>query len=253
MINRLKKTPGHFITIERDPIDKDVRLSSSAVGVLVYLMGRPENWNPTIDEIASHFSDSVYRIKKACKELQNAGYILLKARRDEKSGKMIGWDWHVSDRYGEFTDKSPKVDNEISESKNTQPKVEIRTSVKGTEKPLQSRHSQGNHRKSNIDFQYKKEKKRNLLLFDRSEVGASQMPHTSLQECSVTGLQAEKPSIQASKPNKPNNNGKNSKRSLKNVIPEFQDVLQTVSRYNLQRNREKLQAQKCKLLQEVAS
>ena len=97
MILKFKRIPGQWISVSRAAIDKDTSLSYKAKGILTYLMGRPNNWTPNQKEIAAHAKDKIGSIKAGIKELQNAGYILIKKVRDPEKKCFIGWEWIVSD------------------------------------------------------------------------------------------------------------------------------------------------------------
>lgn len=121
MIMKFKKAPGHFIILDKDMVDNDISISYKAKGILAYLMGRPETWQPNLEEIAKHANDKIGSIKSGIQELKQAGYVQITRIRDDKSKKWIGWEWYVDDSYprpkveNQLTDEKPKVKNKLSD------------------------------------------------------------------------------------------------------------------------------------------
>ena len=67
-------------------------LSAEAVGILCYLVGRPENWKINSTEVARRFACGVQRVQRVLRELEAAKY----AKR-EQGGKGGGFNWVVYD------------------------------------------------------------------------------------------------------------------------------------------------------------
>ena len=67
-------------------------LSAEAVGILCYLVGRPENWKINSTEVARRFACGVQRVQRVLRELETAKY----AKR-EQGGKGGGFNWVVYD------------------------------------------------------------------------------------------------------------------------------------------------------------
>ena len=127
MIVKFRKTPGHFITIDRAPIDEDATISFKAKGILTYLMGRPDDWKPRIVEIASHTSEKKESVRTGVKELQKAGYIELRRIKDEKTNRWAGWEWRVTDTLLQTSlpcEGSPKPKKRVTDE-STKPKNRV--------------------------------------------------------------------------------------------------------------------------------
>ncbi len=54
---------------------RDKRLSAKAMGIICYLLGLPDNWEISITQLASNFSDGEKSIKSGIMELRLIGYI----------------------------------------------------------------------------------------------------------------------------------------------------------------------------------
>jgi hypothetical protein len=54
---------------------RDQRLSAKAMGIICYLLGLPDNWEISITQLASNFSDGEKSIKSGIMELRLIGYI----------------------------------------------------------------------------------------------------------------------------------------------------------------------------------
>lgn len=98
-IIRTPRNDGDLYYPLRKSIREDRRISWEALGLLVYLLGKPDNWQVSIAHLVSEKDgcefpsgrDKVYRLLN---ELQKAGYIVRSASRDEK-GRATGVDYHV--------------------------------------------------------------------------------------------------------------------------------------------------------------
>lgn len=65
----------------------DGSLSHKAIGVLVYLLSRPENWKFNMNEIKSHFNIGIDAVRSALKELESEN-ILIRYRERKDGGKF---------------------------------------------------------------------------------------------------------------------------------------------------------------------
>lgn len=78
MIYRCKPHPVPYRIISKLLLD-DERLSPEALGMMAYLLGRPENWEVKVSQLAKCFHRSKDSIGKIFKELQRLGYARLPA------------------------------------------------------------------------------------------------------------------------------------------------------------------------------
>jgi hypothetical protein len=82
MIIRREKRSDRFSVIKTEPIE-DKNLSAVALGIYVYIMSKPDNWNAHKNEILKRFGCASIKTSKnvidsAFSELIKAGYIVLK-------------------------------------------------------------------------------------------------------------------------------------------------------------------------------
>jgi len=134
MIVKFKKSPGHFIVVDRGMIDDNRSISYKAKGILTYLMGRPADWRPHMAEIALHAADKIGSIKSGIRELQRAGYVTISRIKHPDTKQWIGWEWYVTDvptQHRPASD-SPKVKNELTEAN---PKVKNELTAKQEKTP----------------------------------------------------------------------------------------------------------------------
>lgn len=89
--NQLYKTV-HLKGCEDDP-----RLSWKAVGILWFLLSRPEDWQIYQRDLLKRHTDGLASLRTGLKELEEAGYLKRRFLRGE-DGKLTGRDWLVSER-----------------------------------------------------------------------------------------------------------------------------------------------------------
>ena len=71
-------------------------LSWKAKGLLAYLVGRPADWTINTQDLINRSSDGEVSVRSALKELRDQGYAALE--RHTEAGKVVGWNWVVSDQ-----------------------------------------------------------------------------------------------------------------------------------------------------------
>lgn len=99
-IIRAPKVDRFFYVLDKN-ISEDKRLSWQARGLLVYLLGKPDNWKVSVEALKLETvesrkptsRDGVYSIMD---ELSNAGYVKRVPVRDE-GGRMAGFDYLVQE------------------------------------------------------------------------------------------------------------------------------------------------------------
>ena len=86
-IIRVKKTNN--FTTKLNEVVRRSDLSMSAKGLHDYFMSLPNDWEIYMTELATHFSDGIHKVRKAFKELKDAGYVKIETER--VSGKISKW------------------------------------------------------------------------------------------------------------------------------------------------------------------
>lgn len=117
-IRRGKRPDTRFYTLNKD-ISEDTRLSWAARGMLIFLLGKPDNWTVSVAHLIKQTADSQRpssrdAVRGVIAELVAAGYMKADTARSE-NGKFRGMDYVVSE--------SPETDNPSPEDPQ-QPKPE---------------------------------------------------------------------------------------------------------------------------------
>lgn len=105
-IRRGKRPDTRFYTLNKD-ISEDTRLSWAARGMLIFLLGKPDNWTVSVAHLIKQTADSQRpssrdAVRGIISELVEAGYMKADTARSE-NGKFRGMDYVVSE--------SPETDN----------------------------------------------------------------------------------------------------------------------------------------------
>lgn len=82
-----KSVKSNFTTVPNNLLQNE-ELSWKATGMLVYLLGLPEDWNVNAADLENRKSDGRMAVKSALEELEEAGYLLRFKDRDE-SGLFV--------------------------------------------------------------------------------------------------------------------------------------------------------------------
>lgn len=104
-IRRGKRPDTRFYTLNKD-ISEDVRLSWAARGMLIFLLGKPDNWTVSVAHLMKQTDKSARpssrdAVRSIINELIAAGY--MRADTAREAGKFRGVDYVVSE--------SPETDN----------------------------------------------------------------------------------------------------------------------------------------------
>lgn len=86
-IIRVVKT-NNFTTKLNEVVRRD-DLTLAAKGLHDYFMSLPNDWEIHFSELSRHFADGIYKVRKAFKELEAAGYV--KIQMERKGGKIAKW------------------------------------------------------------------------------------------------------------------------------------------------------------------
>ena len=76
-----------YTVVDNATVEDDA-LSFKALGLLVYLLSKPDDWQVNRDHLASTHTDGVAAVRSALAELEQAGYIVREqGRRDDGTGR----------------------------------------------------------------------------------------------------------------------------------------------------------------------
>jgi len=133
-ITRAPRPTGNFYILDKK-ISEDKRLSWAARGLLIFLLGKPDNWtvspaalvNETQDAYKSTGRDAVYGLLK---ELQTSGYLKIFGTR--KAGAFAGNDYVVDESSlpNEINHLSPHPENPHTAKPDTAKPTLLRTELK---------------------------------------------------------------------------------------------------------------------------
>ena len=123
MIIRREKRSERFSVLNTEPIE-DKNLSAVALGIYVYIMSKPDNWNAHKNEILKRFGGATIKTSKnvidsAFSELIKAGYIVLKtvvSRTDDNKVRFAGKEYLFFDTPQLSKDKNCR-ETEIMEAR----------------------------------------------------------------------------------------------------------------------------------------
>lgn len=81
MSNNLRKPKSNF-TVVSNEILRDPKISLKAIGIYVFMMSKPDNWNFTINSISKQVKDGTDSVSTALNELKKAGYLMYTKHKD---------------------------------------------------------------------------------------------------------------------------------------------------------------------------
>lgn len=82
--------------MDKAPLN-DPRLSLKAKGLLAYLLSKPPDWRPQIDDICKHCREGKSSIRAAINELRANGYAAL-LKDHGKDGQLSGSEWAIYEK-----------------------------------------------------------------------------------------------------------------------------------------------------------
>lgn len=88
---------------------EDRTLSFKALGLLVYLLSKPDHWRVDREQLAVTHADGVTSVRSALRELAAAGYLVTEPARD-RQGRLAGKEAVVYDRPHRPADNPPVAD-----------------------------------------------------------------------------------------------------------------------------------------------
>lgn len=103
MIIRSTRPESNFYLLDKT-ISEDKKLSWAARGLLIFLLGKPDNWRVSVEYLSQQTNESAKKTGKQgiyslLDELIEAGYVVRseKQAHDEKTGFLLGYDYTVYD------------------------------------------------------------------------------------------------------------------------------------------------------------
>jgi uncharacterized phage protein (TIGR02220 family) len=74
----------------------DERLKAESLGVLVYLISKPQDWTISMKQLQNRFSFGREKMQSVTKNLEECGY-LIRVKPQNELGQFIGTSWDVTD------------------------------------------------------------------------------------------------------------------------------------------------------------
>lgn len=90
------KKPNGFVMVDKAALN-DPRISFKAKGLLCYLLSKPPDWRPQIEDICRHCTEGEKAVRSALKELAACGYAKLIHQQGDK-GRWEGSFWTIHER-----------------------------------------------------------------------------------------------------------------------------------------------------------
>ena len=113
MIYKSKQTDK--FTVLPNQIFEDLN-DGLAIGILAYLLSKPNDWVTYKQQLYAHFSEGRQRIDKSFKLLEEKGYII-GIQKVDKTGKFNGYEWVV---YNEPIKENRKSETRLTENRQSE-------------------------------------------------------------------------------------------------------------------------------------
>ena len=83
-------------TVVYQEVAQHKTMSMEARGLLLFMLSLPDDWEYHKSWIKDQCPNwGREKLSKILKELEQKGYLIRTSRQDQKTGKMLGWDWEV--------------------------------------------------------------------------------------------------------------------------------------------------------------
>ena len=148
-------------TIIQNEIINSGKISLKALGLFLYLKSKPEDWRFSTIRIQKDFSDGLFAIRKAMKELEEVGLLERKKTKNEKGQFEINY------IFSETVSENPTTEKPTTEIK--KPKSRVRKSDDGKTNDGKTKIGKPNNNKKNEEVKNKKEK-----IIQKEEVSLSE-------------------------------------------------------------------------------
>ena len=96
MKNKIKEN----FSIITNNIVNETRISFGAKGVACYLLSKPDGWKFYLNDIQSHSNESLFKVKKYIKELEEIGFLIRTKVKNDK-GQFVGLEYSFNLDYTE--------------------------------------------------------------------------------------------------------------------------------------------------------
>ncbi len=103
-----RRVRSNFTTLPNELIN-DQSLSWKALGILVYILSLPDNWQLRLSHLAKQKCSGRDATRTGLKELQTAGYLLIRRERGTR-GKFTHTTWSVTDEPWQWGSSPPRSD-----------------------------------------------------------------------------------------------------------------------------------------------
>lgn len=90
-----KKRVNPYSQIDNKMIN-DERLKAESLGVLVYLISKPQDWTISMKQLQNRFNFGREKMQSVTKNLEECGY-LIRVKPQNELGQFIGTSWDVTD------------------------------------------------------------------------------------------------------------------------------------------------------------
>lgn len=111
-------SPNSYTVLNMKPIDKEEELSWKAKGLLVFFLGKPDDWGFNKQDIYNRSTDGKVAVESGLDELKDLGYLKIEKGNDDDSGKFQ-YTYYISDtpRYNaDNTLSNPTSSNDAKSS-----------------------------------------------------------------------------------------------------------------------------------------
>jgi hypothetical protein len=155
MTIRRSERREHYVSINQIVFD-DERIDHKGLGVLTYLLSKPDNWRTNSHQLATRFHCNVNTIKRILRDLENLGY-LLREKRQSSDGTFF---WESTVFESPLTMGQKTSDGKTSDGKTSDGKLAHITNTDSTKTELTKTESEqrGDRRKNEaIDVERWKE------------------------------------------------------------------------------------------------
>lgn len=96
MIIRRGIRPRRFTIVDL-ALMNDTRLSADALGVLIYLLSKPDDWTVSVEQLKRRFAVGRDKMQSIMRLLRDCGYARLDDIRDPGTGRLIGRGYLIHD------------------------------------------------------------------------------------------------------------------------------------------------------------
>lgn len=90
---RVQRKRRNFTQLDNGMLD-DCRLSFKALGLLVFMLRQPDEWEFTLEWLAKQHRDGLSAVRSTIQELEAAGYVI-RSDQQRSAGKFAGADYIV--------------------------------------------------------------------------------------------------------------------------------------------------------------